>query len=44
MGKVPEIGSVYVTTAQRVVAPTGTAGGITFSATAVPTPAAQSPD
>ena len=43
MGKVPEIGSVYVTNAQRVAATTGTAGGITFSATAVPTPAAQSP-
>jgi type IV pilus assembly protein PilM len=38
MGKVPQIGDVYVTSAQR-----GTQGtGLTFTATAVPTPAAQS--
>ena len=42
MGKVPQIGNVYVTSAQKVLASTGSAGGITFSATAVPTPAAQS--
>jgi len=38
MGKVPEIGSVYVTSAQKVTQGTG----LNFTATAVPTPAAQS--
>ncbi len=38
MGKVPEIGSVYVTSAQKLTQ----GAGLTFTATAVPTPAAQS--
>ncbi len=42
MGKVPQIGNVFVTSAQKVAAANGAAGGITFSATAIPTPAAQS--
>ena len=42
MGKVPQIGSIYVTSAQRVTTANGSAGGITFVATAVPMPAAQS--
>jgi type IV pilus assembly protein PilM len=43
MGKVPEIADIYVTSAQRVAAAAdGTGGGLTFSGTAVPSPAAQS--
>jgi len=44
MGKVPEIGNIYVTSAQKVASATGSAstGGLTFTATAVPTPVAQS--
>ena len=49
MGKVPQISSIYVTSAQRVVTTNGGgsaaaagAGGLTFTATAVPSPAAQS--
>jgi type IV pilus assembly protein PilM len=42
MGKVPEIDDIYVTTAQEVAATEGTAGGLTFSATAVPSAAAKS--
>jgi type IV pilus assembly protein PilM len=43
MGKVPEIGDIYVSSATRVAGGTGgSAGGVTFSATAVPTPAAAS--
>jgi len=43
MGKVPEIGDIYVSSAQLVASATGgSAGGVTFSATAVPTPAAAS--
>jgi type IV pilus assembly protein PilM len=44
MSKVPEISDIYVTNAQRVVSPTGPAGsgGLTFSATAVPSPGSKS--
>jgi len=42
MNKVPDIGNVYVTSAQEVAKGTTGAGGLTFTATAVPTPAAQS--
>jgi len=41
MGTVPQITGIYVTSAQRVVAANG-GGGITFTATAVPSPASQS--
>jgi Tfp pilus assembly protein PilN len=43
MSKVPEISDIYVTTAQRAeVGADGASGGVTFSATAVPSPAAKS--
>jgi type IV pilus assembly protein PilM len=42
MSKVPEISDIYVTNAQRVAIAAGTNGGVTFSATAVPSPAAKS--
>jgi len=43
MGKVPQIADAYVTSAQKVVAGSGSgSGGLTFSATAVLAPAAQS--
>jgi type IV pilus assembly protein PilM len=42
MGKVPEIADIYVTSAQEVAATDTTAAGVTFTATAVPSPAAQS--
>ena len=44
MSKVPEISDIFVTNAQRVALPTGPSGsgGLTFSATAVPSPAAKS--
>jgi type IV pilus assembly protein PilM len=42
MNKVPEIGNVYVTSAQKSTQGAGGVGGVTFTATAVPTPAAQS--
>jgi Tfp pilus assembly protein PilN len=43
MNKVPEIADIYVTSAQRVTASAdGSGGGLTFSGTAVPSPAAQS--
>ena len=44
MGKVPEISEIYVTNAQRIELATGSSGsgGITFTATAVPSPGAKS--
>jgi hypothetical protein len=42
MSKVPEIADIYVTSAQEVTPGPNTPGGLTFTATAVPTPAAQS--
>jgi Tfp pilus assembly protein PilN len=42
MNKVPEIGNVYVTSAQKIAPGSSGAGGVTFTATAVPTPDAQS--
>jgi type IV pilus assembly protein PilM len=42
MSKVPEIADIYVTSAQEVTASETGAGGLTFTATAVPSPAAQS--
>ena len=44
MNKVPDISAIYVTSAQRVAAATDPSGpsGLTFTATAVPSPAAKS--
>src|SRR5204862_7250877 len=43
MNKVPEIEDIYVSTVQRVAAAAdGTGGGVTFTAAAVPSPAANS--
>jgi type IV pilus assembly protein PilM len=42
MSRVPEIADIYVTSAQEVAATDTTAGGLTFTATAVPSPAAKS--
>jgi type IV pilus assembly protein PilM len=42
MSKVPEIADIYVTSAQEVAATDTTGGGLTFTATAVPSPAAKS--
>jgi type IV pilus assembly protein PilM len=42
MGKVPEIDDIYVTNAQEIAASPGSPGGLTFSATAVPSAAAKS--
>ena len=44
MGKVPEISAIYVTSAQRVAEGAAGAGpgGLTFTATAAPSPAAKS--
>ena len=42
MGKVPEIGNIYVSSAQGAAAGSGGASGITFTATAVLTPKAAS--
>jgi type IV pilus assembly protein PilM len=42
MGKVPEIGDIYVSSATAVTGDPNGVGGVTFAATAVPTPAAAS--
>jgi type IV pilus assembly protein PilM len=43
MSKVPQISDIYVTSAQRVTqGADGTGGGLTFTATAVPSPASKS--
>ena len=44
MGKVPEIADIYVTSAQEVAAATdGAPAALTFTATAVPSPAGEQP-